>query len=129
MQVKKHRLRQSLWANVIFSMSCGITSIIAAQQIAEMMQIEAIWIFYGLGLGLLLFAGSIVFQIRRSPLSIGGVQSIIVQDWLWVLGSAVVIGMQAFGISRQGYWLIAAIALVVMTLALVQGYYLSKCKD
>lgn len=129
MQNAKKHLRRSLWANVIFSTTCGIICLIAAPAISTWMQIGEPRILYALGIGLLFFAGSIVFQLRRQSLSRAGVRSIIIQDWLWVIGTALIIGMQAFGISKNGYFLMAGIAVVVMALALAQNHYLRKCKD
>ncbi len=77
-----------------------------------------------IGIGLLLFAGSVLFQAVRKELVRAQVNSIIVQDWLWVTGSVAVLAFQLFGLSVAGYLLIAFVAIIVADFALFQRKYL-----
>ena len=121
-------LRRALWANVFFSTTCALISLFFFRSIATWMNIGSAYIMLGIGIGLLFFAASIVHLLRKKEMAISQVKAIIIQDWLWVIGSAVILLSQGFGLSNGAYWLIGGIALIVMDLALVQGYFLRKSK-
>ena len=46
------------------------------------------------------------------------------QDWLWVVGSVLIIAFQAFGINRIGFIIIGVVALIVADFAIFQQRYL-----
>ncbi len=124
MKHPKKSLRRALGANVLFSTTCATISLAFATPIAQWMGIPDPRILWALGIGLLLFAASIVYLLRQPQLKANAVRSIILQDWLWVIGSALLVATQAFGLSQEGYWLVVLIALEVMALALFQQYFL-----
>jgi cytochrome c oxidase assembly factor CtaG len=74
--------------------------------------------FLVVGIGLLFFAGTILFEVKRQRRN--AVYWIIVQDVLWVLGSIVLLLLQPFGISMVGNVLIATVAFIVLVFAVWQ---------
>jgi len=120
------RLKQALLANAIFSSCSAIVMIFFSKSIAELMSISQSYIFLVVGIGLLLFAMLVYSNAKRNEINRKQVQSIIVQDWIWVIASIVILGFQLFNISYTGYIIIGLVALIVADFALMQGYYLKR---
>ena len=120
------KLRLALKANAGFSAFSGLVLIFFHRPIAGFMGLSdgtALWI---IGLGLLVFVFSLWRNATRAEIDRKQVRLIILQDWLWVLGSATLIILQAFGISPGGYLAIGLVALIVADFAVLQSIFLKK---
>ena len=119
-------LRTALKANAGFSACSGIVLILFHEPIATFMGLTSGTVLWVIGTGLCAFVILLWQSATRPEINAWQVRLIILQDWLWVLGSALLISLQAFGISFGGYLLMGAIALVVADFALVQSFFLKK---
>lgn len=122
----EQKLRNVLKANAVFSMLSGAAMLIFSQAISDWMNIANPIVLMIIGGGLILFGGFVWYQGSRKSLNLKEVKSIIIQDWLWVIGSVVIIGLQLFQINFQGYILMGIIALIVADFAFFQRYFLKR---
>ncbi len=126
MQADENKLRWVLKANAAFSLVSGVTLILVHSAIAELMDVRSPEVLLYVGIGLVLFSATVFQAGLRKDISVKQVQSIIVQDWAWVAGSAVIIGVQAWELSHLGYWMIAGVALLVADFAIFQMRFLKR---
>lgn len=113
-----NKLQQSLRLNAIFSGVSGVSLVAFHGWFAEIFALANTTIFWVVGLALIFFAGTIVLEIfKQRRLAI---LWIITQDFLWVIGSVVLLIWQPLGISAQGNYLIAAIAVIVLAMGINQ---------
>ncbi len=118
------KLRTALKANALFSTISGLWIIFQHQQIAERMHISNGTILLIIGVILLPFAFFVYKTASAERISPKKVKFIITQDWLWVVGSVLVIGLKAFDINQTGLIIIGIVALIVATFAIFQQRYL-----
>ena len=123
MQNKK--LKLALQANAAFSMLSGLGMLIFHSFIAQWMGITNAKVLLIIGLGLVLFSFSLIRTARQQPISKKQVHIIIWQDWLWVIGSALIILTQSFGLLTSGYILIGIVAVIVADFAILQKRFLT----
>lgn len=79
-----------------------------------------------IGIGVLLFAGFVLFVAKQNPLKKGLVKSVITMDFSWVAGSLVVIAFNPFGLNAMGLLLVAVIGSFVMLFGIFQALTLRK---
>ena len=120
------KLKIALLSNAGFSIFNGLVLLFFYKPIAELMFIEQANLLFYLGIGLLLFAGSIYWIASRRVLNKRLVTSIIIQDWLWIIGSVLILLFQLFGLSFLGYEIILIVALIVAIFAILQNRYLQR---
>lgn len=120
------KLKIALLSNAGFSIFNGLVLLFFYKPIAELMFIEQANLLFYLGIGLLLFAGSICWIASRRVLNKRLVTSIIIQDWLWIIGSVLILLFQLFGLSFLGYEIILIVALIVAIFAILQNRYLQR---
>ena len=118
------KLRIALKANALFSTISGLWIIFQYQQIAERMQISNATILLIIGIILLPFAFFVYKTATAEQISPKKVKFIISQDWLWVVGSVLIIALQAFGINKIGFIIIGVVAIIVADFAFFQQRYL-----
>jgi len=118
------KLRIALKVNALFSTISGLWIIFQHQQIAERMHISNATILLIIGIILLPFAFFVYKTASDQQISPKKVKFIIVQDWLWVVGSVLIIAFQAFDINRIGFIIIGVVALIVADFAIFQQRYL-----
>ena len=119
-----NKLRKSLSTNAIFSGVSGLTLILFNKQISILFAISQGTVFWIIGIALVLFAGTIVLEIfKQRPLA---VLWIIVQDFIWVIGSILLLLLQPFDISSLGNSCIAIVAITVLFMALNQSAALAQ---
>jgi len=118
------KLRIALKANALFSTISGLWIIFQYPQIAERMQISNSTILLIIGIVLLPFAFFVYKTASDEHISPKKVKFIISQDWLWVVGSVLVIALQAFGINKTGFIIIGVVAVIVADFAFFQQRYL-----
>lgn len=117
-------LQKALIGNAAFSITSALLMLIFSTSISDLFGLETHWPFLVVGVGLLLFAGTILIEIKRQRIK--AVYWIIIQDILWVLGSIFLLVLQPFGISEIGNILIAIVALVVLVFAIWQYFGVQK---
>ena len=121
-----NKLQKALRVNAIFSGISGITAIVFHQSIAHIFELEQGNIFWIIGIALLYFSATIILEInkqRRLPII-----WIIIQDFIWVIASAVILLFQPFVISALGNYTIAGTALIVLFMAIIQAKALAQKK-
>jgi hypothetical protein len=86
-----------------------------------LLDIDANDILLIIGVGLVVFASTLSVIAYSKILNSKAISSIIWMDWLWVVGSIIVIALNPFGISIIGLFLIGIVACVVGLFAILQG--------
>lgn len=119
-----NRLQKSLSLNAIFSAVSGMLLIFLNKQISEVFGISNTTAFKATGILLLLFSGTIIYEVRRQrPLAVLG---IIMQDFIWVIGSFTVVVFNLFDITKAGNSIIAIVALIVFLMGINQSKALAQ---
>lgn len=118
------KLSLALKINAAFSVFNGLAMLFFHQQIAAFMNFGYPKILLIIGVTLLGFAALVYKTATAKIISEKMVKSIILQDWLWVIGSVLIIVFQAFDINRIGFIIIGVVALVVADFAIFQQRYL-----
>lgn len=117
-------LQKSLWANAIFSIISGIVLILFSRQFASLFGTTNDKVFWLIGLVLVFFAGTIIYEIiKQRPLA---VLWIIIQDYIWVIGSFILITINPFDITKSGNSAIAVIGMVVLFMGINQSNALAQ---
>ncbi len=119
-----NKLQKALGINAIFSGTSGLGLILFHNTIANIFEVVNSSIFWIIGAGLILFATTIVYEIRKQRLL--AILWIIIQDFIWVVGSAILLFIQPFNISSTGNNMIMTVALVVFFMAINQYYALAQ---
>ncbi len=121
-----NHLKLTLKINAAFSLLCGISLLLFHQEIATYMNIQYDVPLLFIGMGLLGFVGLLWHTANQEQLNTSTIYSIIIQDWLWVIGSIGIIGFQLFRINQMGFLLIGIIALIVADFAIIQHWLVRK---
>ena len=117
-------MRRALFINAVFSSLSGVALVIFHRQIALVFGLETITPFLVIGIALIFFSLSIIYEIKRQNRM--GIMWIITQDILWVLGSIYMLFVNPFSISPTGNITIAVVGSVVLIMAINQAVALSK---
>lgn len=114
-------LVRALAANAGFSGLSGLVLVAAADPVAAWIGVAGAtgWL-RAIGVGLLLFAAGLVRLVRDDERTRAGVLSVTAADAGWVVGSAVLLVAFPGLLSPAGEWAVAAVALVVASLACAQ---------
>jgi len=115
------KLKRVLNANAVFSTVSGLL-LIFDKPLIDKMGIGNYLTPLIIGIGLLIFGVSVFYISRR--LKIVLVKFIIIQDLVWVLLSIVALVIRPWELTGLGYGLIAAVALTIGSLTLLQKKYL-----
>lgn len=118
------KLRNTLKVNATFSLLCGLDAIIFDSKLASLMGVPTSSIFIYIGSILALFGGMVFYYAAQQVINVSAIKFIILQDWLWVLGSVVILVLQLFELSFSGYELIFILAVIVGLMAILQMRYL-----
>ena len=119
-----NELQKSLKYNAIFSSISGLIMILFNNQIAELFGISNNSVFWIVGLILIYFTITIWYEIRKQRKI--AVLWIIIQDFLWVIGSVILILLNPFDITSLGNLIIGFIAFIVLLMGLTQTRALNK---
>lgn len=119
-------LRRSLSANALFSAVSGCVLLFCSSPLQHFFGFSQPALFPLTGLCLLGFAAGVFAVALKLPRSISLVPVITLLDLLWVAGSAVIVAARLFNLSAGGYILIAAVAVIVGTLAFFQRKYFKQ---
>jgi len=119
-----NKLQKALSINTMFSGVSGLVLVIFNKEIANIFEVGQNTIFWIIGLGLIFFSATILLEVKKQRGL--AVLWIIIQDFIWVIGSAVLLLLQPFNISNIGNNTIAAIALVVLFMGINQASALAQ---
>jgi len=118
---KSGLLRNTLKANAIFSTLSGLAFAVGAGSIADSVALEdGAWFLLLIGFGLLPFAAFVYYAATRPKIDRRVINSIIVMDISWVVGSAIVLLTDLLALNSAGNWGVLIIADVVLTFAVLQ---------
>lgn len=109
-------LKLALEINGTFSIISGLLALVFSSKLQELFELGNPSLFYILGPGLMLFGTSAWLESRKSN-NRSRVMIITISDYLWVLGSAVVL---LLGIPLNAKVLVALIAVAVLWFAIHQ---------
>ena len=111
-------LRYSLRGNAAFSTLCGLSSIAAAEPLANALGLPGAASLASLGVQLLVFAGLLVWLASREPIRLGLALAVVVADVLWVVGTVPL--LLSGELTTAGNWTAFAIANVIALFAVLQ---------
>jgi len=107
-----------LTTNAIFSATSGIILILLNGQIADIFGVKNNTVFWVIGLILIYFSITIWYEI--SKLRSLAIAWIIIQDFIWVIASFVLILLNPFKITYIGNNVISILAVIVLFMGINQ---------
>ena len=117
-------IRIALTSNAIFSGLCGIDLLVFNRFFSNLMGVSEPFVLTIIGIGLLIFSATLFLTAFAKEIKPKAVKIITAQDWAWVIGSIVILTGGFFDLTVIGNVLIAAVALVVASFALLQRHYM-----
>ncbi|KZS41094.1 hypothetical protein AWE51_23355 [Aquimarina aggregata] len=117
-------LQIALIGNGIFSMSTGFFLLFFRNRVARWFGQEKSLVFLIIGLGLLYFSFSIFMQLKN--LKLDELFYIIIQDFVWVIASTLILFIKPFNISPIGHKIIGIVAFVVCVFGVGQSIGLAQ---
>lgn len=129
MKTSERNLRMALKANSVFSLMSGILLLLFTKDIAELMNIDNHYVLVVVGVGMLLFFVSLIYNSTKIEISTLQVNFIIAQDYAWVIGSIALLVIDLYNISQSGNMIIGIVAIIVMLLGILQTYYLNSYEN
>jgi hypothetical protein len=111
-------LRKALIGNALFSILSGVTILFAQGWVLRILGLPENISLAILGIGLLVFAVTLVINARRQPVRTWDAWIVVVLDLAWVLGSYVLIFVVPF--SAEGKWVVGVVAELVSVFAVLQ---------
>ncbi len=111
-------LRKALMGNALFSTLSGLTILLAHGWVLRVLGLSQNVSLMILGIGLLVFAATLVINARRQQVRTSDAWIAVSMDVAWVLASFVIVFVAP--LSTSGKWIVAGIADVVLLFALLQ---------
>jgi hypothetical protein len=111
-------LRKALIANALFSTVSGLAILFAQGSVSRILGISKNIGLAILGLGLLVFAGTLLINARRQQVKTSDAWIAVVLDFAWVIGSYVLIFVAPF--TTEGKWVVGVVAELVLLFAILQ---------
>lgn len=118
-------LRRSLKSNAVFCGISGLTMTTAATPLGAFLGVDNVPLVV-VGIALALYAPLLFWRAAQHPISITEAWIAIAGDLGWVAGSAALIAMGVF--TRNGAWLVAGVADIVLLFAVLQYLGLRKMR-
>lgn len=122
-------LRKALLGNSIFSTISGLLFVFDAAPIANFLGLPSSLALRVIGAGLLLFAFVVYKTGSAKPINLQAAMSIVVGDFLWVVGSVVLVFTSLVAFTTGGKWAIAIVADIVLAFAIVQYVGIQKVRN
>lgn len=119
-----NNLQKALKTNALFSSISGIILILLNKPIAKLFGTNNNTVFCIIGLALIYFSITIRYEIKKQRKL--AINWIIIQDYIWVLGSLILIIINPFEITLIGNLIIGTIALIVLYMGINQMIGLKK---
>jgi hypothetical protein len=111
-------LRKVLMGNALFSTLSGLTILFAQGWVLRILGLSKDVSLPILGLGLLVFAATLVINARRQQVKTSDAWIAVFMDVAWVLGSYVLIFIVPFSVA--GKWVVGLVAELVLGFAVLQ---------
>ena len=130
-------IRNVLKGNAIFSTASGLLFTLASASVAEFIGIADTSIFGLLegttfiliiGIGLLLFAGSLVYTATREQVHRPSAWQAILGDFAWVILSYIILVTGAIPFSTTGSWAVLIVADIVLVFGILQWVGLRRMR-
>jgi hypothetical protein len=119
-----NKLQKALKINALFSSISGIIIILLNQTISTLFGTSNNTVFWIVGLILIYFSLTIWYEVKKQRKF--AVNWIIIQDYIWVLASLILIIFNPFEITLTGNLIIGIIALIVLYMGINQMIGLKK---
>ena len=113
------KLRKAIQANAIFSAGSGLLIVVAESLVLGWLGLEGISI-WPVGVMLLAFSVYLFYLSRSNRVPGASVQGIILGDWAWVGGTALLVYLKASLFSGFGLFLLLDVAVIVAIFAIMQ---------
>ena len=113
-------LKMALLANAVFSTLSGLTFIVAGQVVANLVGIGLPIVYQLIGVGLLGFAAYVAWTATRHSINTYAALQISLADFVWVLGTVVVIMVMFQSLNSSGIVALLSVASIVLVFALLQ---------
>ena len=120
-------LRYALFGNASFSTITGLFIIAAHDWIAHLLGVPGNASLVGLGIGLLVFAATLLFNARRPELRLAEAWAVVLMDLAWVAGSYVTLLIAPF--TAEAKWVIAMVADLVLVFAVLQWIGINRIQS
>ena len=111
-------LRKALMGNALFSTLSGLTILFAQGWVLRILGLASNVNLLVLGLGLIVFAFTLVVNARRQQVKKSDAWIAVLMDVAWVLGSYILIFIVPF--STEGKWVVGVVAELVLLFAVLQ---------
>jgi len=111
-------LRYAIVGNAAFSTITGLFIIVAHDWLAHLLGVAGGASLVGLGIGLLVFAASLLINARRSEIRLAEAWAVVLMDLAWVAGSYLILPVAPFTV--EGKWIIAMVGDLVLVFAVLQ---------
>ena len=115
---KQRLLRRALQGNALFSVVSGVVILSANQTLVEFLGLPSNASLTVLGIGLLGYAGWLLWNARREKITIVNAWIAVILDMVWVLGSYALLFAVKF--SSGGKWAVVLVAELVFLFGLMQ---------
>ncbi|MBL0743123.1 hypothetical protein [Chryseolinea lacunae] len=113
-------LRNVLLINAISSGATGFLLVVFPGFIANLFAVDAVMPFAEVGIFLLVFAAFVLYESRRKTVNVSRIYGIVAADTLWVIASALLLGIRPVAFSVLGNLFVAGVALWVAAMAYLQ---------
>ena len=124
--MREKTLKTALLSNAIFSTVSGLIFIIFGQFVANLIGISAPIVYQIIGMGLVLFGGFVAWTATRKPINTFIASLISVADFLWVIGTILLIASAFRLLNPGGIAVLLAIAAIVLFFGLRQLHDIGK---
>jgi ribosome-associated toxin RatA of RatAB toxin-antitoxin module len=120
------RLKFALTFNAIFSLVTGLLLVTMPDYISQLFGVTHGASFFYLGLSLVLFSIIVLYVSRQRHIHILYALIISLLDLIWVLASLIILILDPLQFKMTGDVIIAAVALIVLSIAIMQLFGIAK---
>ena len=121
---KQKLLRRALQANALFSVISGALILAMNRTLVEFLGLPSSSSLTPLGIGLLGYAGWLLWNARRAEIKIVDAWIAVALDLVWVVGSYTLLFAMRF--SNGGKWVVALVAELVFLFGVLQWFGLRR---
>ncbi len=115
---RQQLLRRALRGNALFSLLSGVAILAMNRRLADFLGLPSDADLTALGIGLLAYAGWLLWNARRETIRIAEAWIAVILDILWVVGSYAL--LFATTLSSSGKWIVGLVAEMVFLFGLMQ---------
>ena len=121
---KQKLLRRALQGNALFSVISGALILAINRTLVEFLGLPSSASLTPLGIGLLVYAGWLLWNAKREKIKIVDAWIAVALDMVWVVGSYALLFAVRFSIG--GKWVVGLVAELVFLFALMQWFGLRR---